>query len=257
MTRHQGRHAARHAAPPARRRMRGGDWRLRAWMPRGSTAPPALFSLALVAAAVAAVVAVPSSPETALTGEQSEVALVQETEMLRATREDTARLVAERIDYASSRSAQRALANEQEAETAAMVDRSTEQTQEWLSTERARRSAEDTVNAILEPEAAQENPQAAAQLLMPDFGFTGEGQWQCLVNLWTGESDWRWSAENPSSGAYGIPQSLPADKMASAGADWRTNPVTQIRWGLEYIKLSYGTPCGAWEFWQSQSPHWY
>ena len=90
----------------------------------------------------------------------------------------------------------------------------------------------------------------------PEFGFS-EAQWPCLDQLWIGESDWRWWAENPSSGAYGIPQSLPASKMATMGADYRTNPVTQIRWGLDYIKKSYGTPCNALDMWQSRSPHWY
>ena len=65
------------------------------------------------------------------------------------------------------------------------------------------------------------------------------------------------TAENSSSGAYGIPQSLPARKMATFGADYRTNPITQIKWGLWYIEQSYGTPCGAWEFWNNRYPHWY
>lgn len=70
-------------------------------------------------------------------------------------------------------------------------------------------------------------------------------QYSCLVKLWERESNWRWYAENRSSGAYGIPQSLPASKMASAGPDWRTNPETQIRWGLGYIDGRYGKPCSA------------
>lgn len=70
-------------------------------------------------------------------------------------------------------------------------------------------------------------------------------QYSCLVKLWERESNWRWYAENRSSGAYGIPQSLPASKMASAGPDWRTNPQTQIRWGLGYIDGRYGKPCSA------------
>lgn len=84
-------------------------------------------------------------------------------------------------------------------------------------------------------------------------------QYQCLVNLWNGESGWNPAAENPSSGAYGIPQALPANKMASAGDDWKTNPITQVKWGLTYIRgrPDYGTPCAAWEKWQSRSPHWY
>lgn len=73
-----------------------------------------------------------------------------------------------------------------------------------------------------------------------------EKQFQCLYQLWKRESGWRVNAENRYSGAYGIPQALPGSKMASAGSDWRTNPATQIKWGLGYIKNRYGTPCGAW-----------
>ncbi|MGJ1747722.1 hypothetical protein ACR8A8_06550 [Clavibacter sepedonicus] len=72
----------------------------------------------------------------------------------------------------------------------------------------------------------------------------GDDQYACLDYLWTKESGWRVSAYNPS-GAYGIPQALPGSKMASAGADWQTNPATQITWGLGYIHSRYGSPCGA------------
>lgn len=82
-------------------------------------------------------------------------------------------------------------------------------------------------------------------------------QFQCLDRLWMGESGWNPLAENPSSGAYGIPQALPAEKLAEAGSDWRTNGVTQVKWGLSYIQDRYGTPCDAWAFWQSKNPHWY
>jgi hypothetical protein len=71
-------------------------------------------------------------------------------------------------------------------------------------------------------------------------------QMSCLDKLWTKESGWNHRARNPSSGAYGIPQSYPGNKMKSAGADWQTNPATQIKWGLGYIKSRYGDPCGAW-----------
>lgn len=84
-------------------------------------------------------------------------------------------------------------------------------------------------------------------------GWTGQ-QWTCLDNLFTRESGWRTTAGN-SSGAYGIPQALPGSKMSSAGSDWRTNPATQIRWGLSYVSGRYGTPCGAWSHFQSH--HWY
>lgn len=77
----------------------------------------------------------------------------------------------------------------------------------------------------------------------------------CLQPLWQKESNWNHLAENPSSGAYGIPQSLPGSKMESHGSDWRTNPATQIAWGIDYIKGRYGTPCSAWA--HSQSVGWY
>jgi len=83
----------------------------------------------------------------------------------------------------------------------------------------------------------------------------GAGEFDCLVHLWNRESGWNVYAHNASSGAYGIPQSLPGDKMASAGADWATNPATQITWGLGYIQSRYQTPCGAWA--ASEAQGWY
>ena len=80
-------------------------------------------------------------------------------------------------------------------------------------------------------------------------------EYRCLHALWMRESGWNHFAQNPSSGAYGIPQALPAAKMASAGADWATNPETQIRWGLAYIDARYGSPCAAWE--HSEQKNWY
>ena len=83
----------------------------------------------------------------------------------------------------------------------------------------------------------------------------GQDQFACLDALWSRESGWRTNAANGSSGAYGIPQALPGSKMATAGADWQTNPATQITWGLGYITGRYGTPCGAWEFFSARN--WY
>jgi hypothetical protein len=97
--------------------------------------------------------------------------------------------------------------------------------------------------------------QRIAKQMLPSFGFDPDTQFGCLVNLWQKESGWRTTAQNPSSGAYGIPQALPGSKMATAGDDWRTNPATQIKWGLGYIKGRYGTPCGAWG--HSQRVGWY
>lgn len=89
------------------------------------------------------------------------------------------------------------------------------------------------------------SPKTIAHALVLQRGWSNE-QFGCLERLWTRESDWRVTAQNPS-GAYGIPQALPGSKMSMMGADWRTNPVTQIRWGLYYISASYGTPCAALE----------
>lgn len=106
------------------------------------------------------------------------------------------------------------------------------------------------VGGPLPPETAK----AAAKSMLPAYGW-GESQYQCLEIMWTRESNWNYAAENPSSGAYGIPQSLPANKMASVASDWHDNAVTQITWGLGYIKERYGSPCQAWAWWQKKN--WY
>ncbi|MBZ5739844.1 transglycosylase SLT domain-containing protein [Nocardioides mangrovi] len=103
-------------------------------------------------------------------------------------------------------------------------------------------------------ELSDGDPRDIAQALMPQFGFSSD-QFGCLDSLWTRESGWNPAAQNASSGAFGIPQALPGSKMASAGADWATNPATQIEWGLGYIQDRYGSPCGAWS--HSESYGWY
>ena len=80
-------------------------------------------------------------------------------------------------------------------------------------------------------------------------------QFTCLDQLWTKESNWNYKARNRVSGAHGIPQALPATKMEVVGTDWRTNPVTQITWGLKYIKERYNTPCAAWS--KFKRSNWY
>ncbi len=89
--------------------------------------------------------------------------------------------------------------------------------------------------------------QSTAYGIMASFGFDPKTYFGCLLDIWNRESGWRYDAEN-ASGAYGIPQALPGSKMVSAGADWQTDPATQIRWGLGYIKNVYGNPCSAWAF---------
>ncbi|MPV37364.1 aggregation-promoting factor C-terminal-like domain-containing protein [Georgenia subflava] len=116
-------------------------------------------------------------------------------------------------------------------------------------------AAEAPAAAAAEPAPAYSgDPRALGRDMAAARGW-GADQFQCLDALWTRESQWNPYAKNPSSGAYGIPQSLPASKMASVGADYLTNPATQITWGLNYIAGRYGTPCGAWG--HSQSVGWY
>ncbi|WP_405586873.1 transglycosylase SLT domain-containing protein [Streptomyces sp. NBC_01190] len=83
--------------------------------------------------------------------------------------------------------------------------------------------------------------------------IVGSAQFMCFSNIVSHESGWDYTATNPSSGAYGLVQSNPGYKMASVAADWRTNPSTQIRWGLNYMNSRYGSPCGAWDYWQVHS----
>lgn len=98
--------------------------------------------------------------------------------------------------------------------------------------------------------ATTTSAQATAQSMIGD-----SAQYQCFSNIVQHESGWNPTATNPSSGAYGLVQALPASKMASAGSDWKTNPATQISWGLSYMNERYGSPCAAWDFWQANN--WY
>jgi hypothetical protein len=126
-----------------------------------------------------------------------------------------------------------------EAEAAARAD-----AERQAAEERAARSSDRSVV----------DPKGVAREMMGRHGWGGD-QFSCLEQLWEKESHWDHTAQNPSSGAYGIPQALPGSKMASAGSDWQTNPATQIAWGLGYIAERYGTPCSAWG--HSQSVNWY
>lgn len=104
-----------------------------------------------------------------------------------------------------------------------------------------------SVGAMSIPKASNSGANRAIgkEMAAAKYGWTG-AEWECLNTLWTRESNWRHTASNSRSGAHGIPQALPGSKMASHGADWATNPATQISWGLSYVKNRYGTPCGAW-----------
>ncbi|MCY0918634.1 transglycosylase SLT domain-containing protein [Streptomyces sp. NPDC059999] len=104
--------------------------------------------------------------------------------------------------------------------------------------------------ATVPAQAAPMNAKSIAQQMIKD-----PAQFAAFSKIVSHESGWNHTATNSSSGAYGLVQALPASKMASAGADWKTNPATQIKWGLDYMNSRYGSPVGAWNFWQSH--HWY
>lgn len=112
-------------------------------------------------------------------------------------------------------------------------------------------SASASVELARSPEGARE---VAKALMAEKYGW-GEKQYACLDGLWTKESRWNYRSSNKRTGAHGIPQALPATKMEVVGTDWRTNPVTQISWGLRYIDIRYDTPCGA--FAKFKRTNWY
>lgn len=119
----------------------------------------------------------------------------------------------------------------------------------------AEKAAADAAAAAIAAANTPEGAKVAAQQIAADeFGWGGD-QFSCLSSLWQKESSWNYQAYNASSGATGIPQALPGSKMASAGSDWQTNALTQIRWGLDYIQRAYGSPCAAWG--HSQATNWY
>lgn len=137
------------------------------------------------------------------------------------------------------------------AETRAEIAKAMEAAEVHDRAEAERAAAAEAQARANTPEGAK---QSARDIMASQYGW-GADQFQCLDSLWTKESGWNYQAVNPSSGAYGIVQAWPAEKLATAGADWRTNAATQIAWGLQYIAASYGTPCAAWG--HSQALNWY
>jgi hypothetical protein len=130
-----------------------------------------------------------------------------------------------------------------------------------IERERAAKRAEEARERRAASRSADRTPSysgdprtIAADMAASKYGWNSS-EFSCLDALWSRESGWDSSAQNASSGAYGIPQALPGSKMATFGSDWASNPATQIAWGLDYIANSYGSPCGAWATWQSKG--WY
>ena len=213
---------------------------------RHARSAAALAALGLTAAAVAVALA-PSPSHTTIALGDAGSGVIERTASAEVDALELYDLGTEELELSglAVMAAERDLA-EVEAQDAALLLESIK-AERVSAVEQATRDAERA-------RIASAPPREMGQLMAAQRGFTGE-QWSCLDSLWQRESNWNPSAQNPSSGAYGIPQALPGSKMATVAADWRTNPATQITWGLDYIVARYGTPCGAWS--HSQSHNWY
>ncbi|MEU8954241.1 lytic transglycosylase domain-containing protein [Streptomyces sp. NPDC048518] len=161
------------------------------------------------------------------------------------TAKKTAAEEARKQAAASAIEKQKAAEKEEAAKKAALK----KEREEKAETKASRSSARDASSFKPQGSYTVAQVQAMARQMVPG------DQFQCFSNIVNHESTWNYKATNAGSGAYGLVQALPGSKMASAGADWQTNPATQIKWGLGYMNDRYGSPCGAWNFWQANS--WY
>ncbi|WP_328438765.1 lytic transglycosylase domain-containing protein [Streptomyces sp. NBC_00444] len=179
-------------------------------------------------------------------GQQAQVqtaSLTQQAETQAIAADATAKKDAE--EAARKAAAQSAVEKKEAAEKAAQAAKERAEAEEAASRS-ATRDASDF---------APQSSYSIAEIQAMAQSMVSSDQFQCFSNIVDHESDWNYKAVNPSSGAYGLFQALPAGKYASAGADWQTNPATQIKWGLGYMNDRYGSPCDAWAFWQANS--WY
>ena len=197
----------------------------------GNAAGPALLSLARQAAAIRPL---------------HRASLLVEVR-LRAERAAATKAAASRAARARAAAARVRL----ERAAAARAEARGEIAQRVLPTGLRREAVRQAVT--VESETPTGSPQEIASEMLAQRGWTG--QFSCLDSLWRHESGWNIHAENPSTGAYGIPQALPGSRMASAGPYWQSSAATQISWGLNYISNRYGSPCGAWD--HEEATGWY
>ncbi|GHG28019.1 hypothetical protein GCM10018791_50260 [Streptomyces zaomyceticus] len=180
-------------------------------------------------------------------GEQAQVqvsSLSEQADVQAAAADSVAKKSAE--ESARLRAAKDAEAKKEAADKAAKAEKERKEAE----AERASRSAvRDASSFTAKGSYSVAEVKAMARQMVP------ASQFQCFSNIVNHESTWNYLAVNQSSGAYGLVQALPGSKMSSAGADWQTNPATQIKWGLNYMDSRYGSPCGAWSFWQAN--RWY
>lgn len=183
-------------------------------------------------------------------GQQAQVqtaSLTQQADVQAIAADVSAKKDAE--EAARKKAAETAIAKKAQAEKAAQEAKEAKEREEA-----EQKASRDAARADASSFAVQSSYSIAQIQSMARQMVPGD-QWTCFSNIVDHESDWNYRAVNPSSGAYGLFQALPGSKMASAGADWQTNPATQIKWGLNYMNERYGSPCGAWSFWQAN--HWY
>ncbi|WP_345575558.1 transglycosylase SLT domain-containing protein [Streptomyces prasinosporus] len=182
-------------------------------------------------------------------GQQAQVqtaSLTQQAETMAIAADVSAKKDAE--EAARKAAAETAIAKKEAAEKAAKAEAEAKEREE-AEAKAARSATRDASQIAVQSSYTVAEVQAIARQMVP------ADQFQCFSNIVDHESTWNYRAVNPSSGAYGLVQALPGSKMASAGADWQTNPATQIKWGLNYMNERYGSPCGAWSFWQANN--WY
>ncbi|WP_314221273.1 aggregation-promoting factor C-terminal-like domain-containing protein [Streptomyces zaehneri] len=174
--------------------------------------------------------------QTASLTQQADVQAIAADTTAKKTAEESARKQAAKDAVAKQKAALAKAKAAQEAKDKAAEAVKTKATTEVASTSSAGSFPQQASYTVAEV-------QAIARQMVPS------GQFQCFSNIVDHESTWNYQAVNPSSGAYGLVQAYPGSKMSSAGADWRTNPATQIKWGLNYMNDRYGSPCDAWDYW--------
>ncbi|WP_033314597.1 transglycosylase SLT domain-containing protein [Streptomyces iakyrus] len=182
-------------------------------------------------------------------GQQAQVqvsSLVQQADAQAVSADAATKKSAE--EAARKQAAEDAAAKKDAAEKKAAAEKLAKEREE-AQREAVSRSARDSSSFPVQSSYTVAEVQAMARQMVP------ADQWQCFSDIVERESSWNYQADNPTSDAYGLMQALPGSKMSSAGADWATNPATQIKWGLNYMDSRYGSPCGAWQFWQANN--WY
>jgi hypothetical protein len=182
------------------------------------------------------------------TGQQAEVqtaSLTQQADSQAIAADASAKKDA--YETARKQAAADAIAKQQAAKQAAADAKARQKAQQEAASRSASNDSSGSSSSLLPLQSSYTiaQIQAMARQIVPS------GQFQCFSNIVDHESTWNYRAVNASSGAYGLVQALPGSKMSSVGADWQTNPATQIKWGLNYMNSRYGSPCDAWSFWQA------